>query len=584
MSGPGQPSFATEGGVSETEARDELERLLQDPHFRASPRSKKLLRYLAEAALQGRASDLKAYSVAIDVLERPTSFDPTIDPVVRVEASRLRATLDQYYERSGQACQVHITLPKGGYAPFFRRAGPRDAPTPETGSDEVPFPGPRHRIVPSLADILALTAAIGLLGFAFFLSARMPPLSPMAFSEIPLLTVQVESDVTGSDDEIAQMEDRLMVLLSQFHNVQVLFGTGPAYPASDVAASTAFLDDLVVEPVEATAATRPRTTRTRLTRRAYRLSVRYKQAGAASILSWKLFAGDHNEILMSGRHSFDAATGGIEDALARIAVTIAASDGMIPSLETAAELKMPTLGYGCVLRARLALNSSDASLSEDAFACLERTIDIHDGDANAHAALANLLVAKYPVGNPTKLSRARQLADRAAALAPYSHRAFEAQMLALESVGEDKAALAAGRRAVSLNPYCGRALGKLSRIAAGLGSWDKSVDYARKAVAVAAIPSPDAVLTLALDDYRLGRFAEALARIEELGPIDRFTVKALAVAARAQLDQPLDDVSDIIDAGFPETFRAAMRARHFRDDIIAMLESGLAKARRLGTH
>jgi serine/threonine-protein kinase len=71
--------------------------------------------------LQGKGDNLKEYAVGVQVFGRESSFDPRTDPVVRVQARRLRARLERYYNEEGQNDQILIDLPKGGYAPVFRR-------------------------------------------------------------------------------------------------------------------------------------------------------------------------------------------------------------------------------------------------------------------------------------------------------------------------------------------------------------------------------------------------------------------------------------------------------------------------------
>jgi adenylate cyclase len=53
---------------------------------------------------------------------RPANYDPRVDSVVRMEASRLRARLQEYYAGAGADSELVIELPKGGYAPAFRVA------------------------------------------------------------------------------------------------------------------------------------------------------------------------------------------------------------------------------------------------------------------------------------------------------------------------------------------------------------------------------------------------------------------------------------------------------------------------------
>jgi adenylate cyclase len=100
--------------------REELERLLASAEFVASDRLKEFLRFVVEHRLAGRADALKAYTIALEVFGRDSTFDPQTDPVVRMEASKLRRRLDRYYLGAGQDDPVRIDIPKGGYAPTFR--------------------------------------------------------------------------------------------------------------------------------------------------------------------------------------------------------------------------------------------------------------------------------------------------------------------------------------------------------------------------------------------------------------------------------------------------------------------------------
>ena len=76
--------------VSTAVAREELERLLDDPRFRVTARQRDILKYLAERRFDGYDGNVKAYAIALDVLGRPSGFDAANDPIVRIEISRLR--------------------------------------------------------------------------------------------------------------------------------------------------------------------------------------------------------------------------------------------------------------------------------------------------------------------------------------------------------------------------------------------------------------------------------------------------------------------------------------------------------------
>lgn len=99
----------------------QLQRVLDSKEFDASDRNRRFLRYVVEEAIAGRGQGVKAYSIATTVFGRDESFDPQADPIVRIEASRLRRSLDRFYLTAGRADPIRITIPKGSYVPTMER-------------------------------------------------------------------------------------------------------------------------------------------------------------------------------------------------------------------------------------------------------------------------------------------------------------------------------------------------------------------------------------------------------------------------------------------------------------------------------
>jgi hypothetical protein len=110
----------------EEDVRCELDRILSSPEFRNAERLTRLLRHVVERTLEGAADRLKESLLGIEVFDR-NDFDPRIDPIVRVEASRLRKRLEDFYRRSGCPSGIAIALPKGTYAASFERPARGDA-------------------------------------------------------------------------------------------------------------------------------------------------------------------------------------------------------------------------------------------------------------------------------------------------------------------------------------------------------------------------------------------------------------------------------------------------------------------------
>lgn len=103
--------------------KKQLKQMLAHPTFSGAPRLSALLRYIVEETLAGRGDQLKEYALGVAVLERGSSFDPRLDSIVRVEASKLRARLATYNREAGANDTIRVELPRGSYVPRFVTCG-----------------------------------------------------------------------------------------------------------------------------------------------------------------------------------------------------------------------------------------------------------------------------------------------------------------------------------------------------------------------------------------------------------------------------------------------------------------------------
>lgn len=108
----------------------QLERVLQSRTLHNSESLKAFLRFVVEKTVENEGAQLKEYVIATEVFGRNSDYDSRIDSVVRVQAGRLRAKLQEYYATEGKADQIVIDLPKGHYHPVFTRAHPEAAEAP----------------------------------------------------------------------------------------------------------------------------------------------------------------------------------------------------------------------------------------------------------------------------------------------------------------------------------------------------------------------------------------------------------------------------------------------------------------------
>jgi hypothetical protein len=116
------------------EIRQELSRIVNSSPFRDANRLTSFLSFVVGMTLAGNGGKLKAYTIAVEALGRGTDFDPQTDPIVRVEAVRLRQALARYYSGIGRDDPLVIEVPRGSYVPAFRCRHGGEGPKPAAGA------------------------------------------------------------------------------------------------------------------------------------------------------------------------------------------------------------------------------------------------------------------------------------------------------------------------------------------------------------------------------------------------------------------------------------------------------------------
>lgn len=564
-----------EPAITERETMAELERVLSDPEFRSTERNKKFLRYVTEQMLQGGENKVKAYSIAIDVFGRPENFDPAIDPIVRIEATRLRASLTQYYELHGQDGGLRIDLPRGRYIPAVSRI-----PAGDHAASRISPPGGQFaqasgrdrdfqssRLKPS-ARLIRATISIGVVGGfllgSYVLFQMFGQRPSVTFTEKPSVTIDMRSAGESFDGDAQEMRDALMVALSQFQTLKVLvLPTG-----SDLSVDTQLRTSSTITSPQGH----------------YQVVMKYLPGEPAPSVWWQVIDLHSGEALISRSETAPDGEQPASTLVGLLANQIAGVEGVINNSEARRDIAGSSLGNGCVLRSYHAVRSREPEAMARARVCLEQTLKRRPGDADAHAALSAVLLAVSPPEGATGLSvRALELANRSVALAPHSASSAFAQMSALYRSGQIEAAILAGRRAVSLNPNDARALARLGRILCITGKWEEGISLVSKADRIDKTSYRDADITLAMDAYRRGAFEDTLTRLWQRQDAPCCDIEVLRTAALGQLGrkQEAEAAAETLRnsrVGFEGSFRNDMAARHFEAEFISLLETGLSKA------
>lgn len=108
---------------SKEEIYQQLQRIITDPILAGSEILQRFLLFIGQETIEGRSNQLKEYTIAVNVLNKPVNFDPRQDAIVRIHACRLRRALNNYYKQSGASDPIHISMPKGSYILTFSDSG-----------------------------------------------------------------------------------------------------------------------------------------------------------------------------------------------------------------------------------------------------------------------------------------------------------------------------------------------------------------------------------------------------------------------------------------------------------------------------
>jgi hypothetical protein len=128
---------------SKAEVRETMRRILASRHFVNAPTKQRFLRLICESYLNGRASELNEYMIGCELYDRDESYNPALDPIVRVGAHGLRKRLEAYYKGEGKDDDIILEIPHGSYAPnFIRRATLQEVSEPAKGAPDAPGSGP----------------------------------------------------------------------------------------------------------------------------------------------------------------------------------------------------------------------------------------------------------------------------------------------------------------------------------------------------------------------------------------------------------------------------------------------------------
>jgi adenylate cyclase len=596
----GNPSSA---GIPADLIQAQLTRILASGAFDASRRNQGFLRFVVEETLAGRADRIKAYTVATRVLGRDDGFDPQTDPIVRIEASRLRRSLERYYLTAGRDDPIRIDIPKWGYVPSFQRsqAGPDQAgPAPDA-----PAPGPAEA-APALSQV-RLDVPMRRAGIADLLTFRHTP-AGVALAALALVVVAIGTALwlwnarTGAEAVLAESSSRgPAIIVLPFENLSG--APAKAYLAEgvteEVLTGLAQFKELFVYGRETAARYGSAASYQELHEE---LGVRYvlegsvREAGGRIRVTARLV--DATTGVQRWASAYEEVGKGADlfqlqsDIAKRVVTEIAQPYGIIASADMQLMRgKAPDSlsAYECVLQVQHYYRQMSAARVQEARSCLERATESDPEYADAWALLGMSYLDQVRLRTVPRfqdeavLERALQAAQQAADIAPDSALAQRSLLLVHSFRGEVEQAQAAGERAVALSPSNPEILAEVGTRLAWMGQWERGIALIDQALARNPAHPGWYHTAPALDFYRQGRYAEALQEARQIDApewIHNHTILAMIYGQLGQEEEARATVGRILqmDPDFEANAWYELRLRNFPEQMAQHMADGLRKA------
>lgn len=479
-----------------------LERILASRTLASSPRQQALLRHIVVETLEGRGDRLKEFSLAVDVFSRPPTFDPRVDSIVRVQASRLRSQLADYYAKDGAAETARIEIPAGGYLATFSRVTPqpRRAATPRTAAAPDVTAGE-----PPLDKVAAAPArAMNPLGG---LAAGRPWLLPLILGSASLALLVLILAVgslggrrTADSDVRAVRPSGPTIFVTQYQLIDgppfaTILRNGLQYELID---SLSRFPELAVLGIDTVYGSTTDAARKNPYGADFMLTGSVQATPNEVKVTSQLVRETDNTVVWS---RVDTApikdASGILDVQSKIAGAVAGQLGQPYGViqerlkEDISETRAVSLDdYLCVLRAYDYSRVKTRDKHAEVRACLEQVVQHSPGYSPAWAKLSWMYGDEVRFGfNPVPAAappfeRAREAADKAVAANGSSAMAHQYLALALLALNDDRGARAEIEEALRLNPNNSEILADAAQILSQLGDLERAREMAEKAITI----------------------------------------------------------------------------------------------------
>lgn len=549
----------------------QIEKVCSGPEFANSARLTRFLRFITEETLAGRGDRLKAYTIALAVFERRDTFDSQTDPIVRIEAGRLRRMLEHYYLTQGKDDPVVVTVPKGGYTPRFawHGAGRRpDCPSDGGPTAEATSPSVTKRWGGLLIAGILLVAVC-----ATWLARRLTlPDDGVATPTVLVLPFVASGKDSLSEELAAGVSDALIDQLAAFSGLRVMGRETSRWAQGHLNLDRIRADLGVRYLVEGNV---------RQVDGQVNIVARLVDAKTGSIIWLRQL--DSQQAADVARLQVDVAR--------ELATKIGQPYGIIfqnDSGQFGGRLPLDWAGYRCTLRYYTYRVELSRDSHAEARACLEQLVSRVPNFATGWGMLSMLYLDEDRGGYPSTSGRkglagALEAGRKAGEADPDDVRALQALSLALYFDSQPDEGRAVGEKALAINPNDPELLSELGARIAQAGDPAKGRELIAKAMALNPGNAGYYMGNLALISFIEGRTDQAVKDIEasNLSRYSGYHIVATIVYAEAgRLDDARREGEVVMKKrpGFVSDFEAEMRKRNFSPAVAERVRKALLLA------
>ncbi len=556
------------------ETRNQVQKILNSTTFSRADRLKRFLDYIVEESLADRADRIKGYSIAIEVFDRAPDFDPQNDPIVRVEASRLRKKLAIYYKEEGKLDSVFIGLPKGAYIPEIvfsenKKTSSSDLkllPKEKFTNHKRWFSIPKS----SWGMPVFLIALTLIAGYFSFVGVSQPQLSNSIIKPvIAVVPFQTTGEHSQNNNFEKELSEEIAARLSQFSDLTIITRKDDSGSVVEIQPINQGIDIN------------------------YILKGNIRNTGKKIRITTQLLDAVNGSYVWTSTYEIDPDQDNlyeVQDTItAQIVGALGASHGIMTKvgLEKIRGIENAFLSaQDCTLRVHDYYRTLRSEKHLSVRTCLERaTLDEPD-HTRALTSLGLMYLDEHRYGfnqRPDSLERALKVVRHSIDLEPDNQFAHSVLAKIYFHRKEMDRFFAEAEYALKLNPDKSEVLASLGQYFIYAGQQERGLSLVEKAMDLN--PSyPDWYhFSLFFEHYRQGQFDRALKEIKQIempnywGTYQALTLAYAQLGEKDKAQKALEDLLNLYPK-FPEEIVTLWRNRNIPETEIALIVDGLRKA------